>query len=61
MEEVYKNARYIIDRFGNKIICVDILGEYSFVPVSEDNLDYRNIMELVEQGKLVIQEPEVKE
>jgi hypothetical protein len=40
-------------------IQVDIDGVSTFVPVDPENTDYRNIMQLVDEGKLIITPPEV--
>ncbi len=58
---MYTNARYCIPPFMAEIngIQVDIDGVSTFVPVDPENTDYRNIMQLVDEGKLIITPPEV--
>jgi hypothetical protein len=52
---MYSNATYHIDLSGNQsAIRCDINGATSFVPLDEANTDYKNIMALVAEGKLVI-------
>ena len=51
----YTNAQYVNDAFGvTTCISVSINGSPSFVPIDPNNMDYRNIMQLVSEGKLVI-------
>ena len=51
---MYENAQWI-DLDGKHIsIKVDIDGVTSFVPIDQENSDYKNIMRLVDEGKLVI-------
>lgn len=54
---MYSNAQYIKDGISGNVtgIRVDIDGVTSFVPLDPANTDYQNIMQLVEEGKLVIQ------
>lgn len=54
---MYSNAQYIKDPLGQEIVAirVDINGVTSFVPIDPANTDYQNIMQLVAEGKLVIQ------
>ena len=53
---MYENAQYYNDMSGNLAgIRVDINGVTSFVPIDAQNIDYQNIMQLVAEGKLVIQ------
>lgn len=54
---MYQNAQYILDKLNNANSCirVDINGVTSFVPLDPANTDYQNIMQLVAEGKLVIQ------
>lgn len=52
---MYSNAQYVLGLDGEiSGIRVDINGVSSFVPIDPNNTDYKNMMELVEQGKLVI-------
>jgi hypothetical protein len=53
---MYENAKYIKNPITNEVcgIGVDINGVESVVPISEHNLDYQTIMQLVAEGKLVI-------
>jgi hypothetical protein len=53
---MFTNAKYNKDAFTGNIssIIVDINGITSFVPISEDNGDYNEIMRQVEAGELVI-------
>ena len=52
---MYTNAQYIDNVMGvPSTIRVDINGVTSFVPVSTDNSDYVNMMDLVAAGELVI-------
>ena len=51
---MYQNAQWI-DENGTHIgIRVDINGKTSFVPADPNNGDFAQMMELVDQGKLVI-------
>lgn len=54
---MYENPKYAKDPLSNTVttILVYINGVLSAVPLDPDNSDYRNIMELVAEGKLVIQ------
>lgn len=54
---MYNNARYMIIPPSTQYSCVrvDINGVTSFVPLDPANTDYANIMQLVAEGKLVIQ------
>jgi hypothetical protein len=53
---MYSNAQYVNDPNGNPVcIRVDIDGVTSLVPIDPANTDYQNIMQLVAEGKLVIQ------
>lgn len=53
---MYQNAQYYNDMSGNLAgIRVDINGVSSCVPLDPENTDYQNIMQLVAEGKLVIQ------
>lgn len=53
---MYENAKYISDYDGNNgEIQVEINGTVWFVPLDPANTDYQNIMQLVAEGKLVIQ------
>ena len=55
---MYSNAQWV-DMDGQHVsIRVDINGITSFVPLDPDNTDYQNIMQLVADGKLVIQPAE---
>ena len=52
---MYSNAQYYKNLTGDiGGIRVDIDGVTSCVPIDPNNTDYKNMMELVEQGKLVI-------
>lgn len=52
---IYENAQYCADNGVNTSIRVYISGILSFVPLDPANTDYKNMMELVAEGKLVIQ------
>lgn len=54
---MYSNAQYVNDPITGQPSCirVDINGVTSFVPLDPANTDYQNIMQLVAEGKLVIQ------
>jgi len=54
---MYENAQYTknVITGQNDGIRVDINGVTSFVPLDPANTDYKNIMTLVDEGKLVIQ------
>lgn len=51
---MYKNAQWIDENGAHVSIRVDIDGKTSFVPVDDENSDYRAIMALVAKGSLVI-------
>lgn len=53
---MYRNAQYIADPVTGsaRSIRVDINGVTSFVPLDPENADYKNIMDLVAKGELVI-------
>jgi hypothetical protein len=52
---MYANAQYYNDLEGKQAgIKVEINGFESFVPIDQANSDYKNIMDLVAQGKLTI-------
>lgn len=53
---MYTNAQYIKNPMTGIVdsISVDINGVLSFVPCDPANTDYRNMMLLVSEGKLVI-------
>jgi hypothetical protein len=53
---MYENAQYMVDLATNKVtsIRVDINGVTSFVPIDPENTDYQTMMQLVDEGKLVI-------
>jgi hypothetical protein len=55
---MYTNAQYIAFNGVNTSIRCDIDGVTSFVPLDPENTDYKNIMALVAEGKLVIAPPE---
>ena len=57
---MYSNAQYIKDSATGQDVAirVDINGVTSFVPLDPANTDYQNIMQLVAEGKLVIQPAE---
>ena len=52
----YQNAQYVKDPLTGivNMIRVQIDGAESFVPMDPANTDYRNMMQLVDEGKLVI-------
>lgn len=54
---MYSNAKYMKNPMTGEVdmISVDINGTPSFVPIDPANTDYQNIMQLVAEGKLVIQ------
>lgn len=53
---MYSNAKYINGVDGQPAsISVTINGIPSCVPIDPENTDYQNIMQLVAEGKLVIQ------
>lgn len=54
---MYSNAQYVIFPPSTEVSCirVDINDVTSYVPLDPANTDYRNIMALVAEGKLVIQ------
>ena len=56
MDSIYSNAIWVSDNGIKETIRVDINGVTSFVPASETNQDYQNIMFLVAEGKLTIAE-----
>lgn len=57
---MYSNAIYMNDLTGNTVgLRVEINGITSFVPLDPSNSDYKNIMQLVENGELTIQPAEV--
>ena len=53
---MYTNAQYVKGTISGAVVGVrvDIYGVTSFVPLDPANTDYRNIMELVAEGKLTI-------
>jgi len=51
---MYTNAQYIAFNGVNTTIRCDINGVTSFVPIDPANVDYANIMALVENNKLTI-------
>ena len=57
---MYSNCKYMTDSATGliNVIRVDINGITSFVPLDPANTDYQNIMQLVAEGKLVIQPAE---
>ena len=55
---MYENAQWIDFEGQHTMIRVDINGVTSFVPLDPANTDYQNIMQLVAEGKLVIQPAE---
>lgn len=54
---MYSNAKYVRNSLTGEVdaISVDINGVPSLVPIDPSNTDYQNIMQLVAEGKLVIQ------
>lgn len=54
---MYENARYVAIPAGSEpqAIFVTINGVPSSVPIDPNNTDYQNMMQLVAEGKLVIQ------
>ena len=57
---MYSNAKYTKNFMTKEVdsIYVEINGAPAFVPIDEENKDYQNIMQLVADGKLVIQPAE---
>jgi hypothetical protein len=57
---MYQNAHYTHNPLTDEIIgiTIDINGMISFVPLDPANTDYQNIMQLVDEGKLVIEPAE---
>lgn len=55
---MYSNAQWIDQNGEHVSIRVDINGLTSWVPLDPANTDYQNIMQLVAEGKLVIQPAE---
>lgn len=57
---MYSDAKYIKDMLSGSVttISVKINGVQAFVPLDPNNTDYQNIMQLVAEGKLVIQPAE---
>lgn len=54
----YSNAQYYQSSFSNSsILGISVLinGEQAYVPANTENVDYQNILNLVEQGQLTIQ------
>ena len=53
---MYTNAQYKNHPYDGHClgISVEINGITSFVPLDQNNTDYKNIMELVEKGELTI-------
>ena len=52
---MYTNAQYYNDLSDNPAgIRCDINGVTSFVPLDRSNTDYQNLMQLQEEGKIVI-------
>ena len=51
---MYTNAQYIAFNGVNTSIRCDINGVTSFVPLDRSNTDYQNLMQLQEEGKIVI-------
>lgn len=56
--KTYSNAQWVDQSGQHLCIRVDINGVTSFVPLDPENTDYKNIMQLVDEGKLVIQPAE---
>ena len=52
---MYSNAQWIDQNGQHVMISVDINGVPSYVPCDPANTDYANMMQLVAEGKLVIQ------
>ena len=52
---MYSNAQYISMSENTTGITVKIDDILTYVPVDPANIDYQNIMKLVEEGKLTIQ------
>ena len=57
---MYEKIQYYTDILTKEFIGIRIenKGVTSFVPLDPANTDYTNIMKLVEEGKLVIAEPD---
>ena len=57
---MYENVSYIKPLLSDEISCirVEINGITSFVPLDPANTDYQNIMQLVDESKLVIEPAE---
>ena len=51
---MYTNAQYVTFNGVTTGIRCDINGVTSFVPIDPANVDYANIMQLVDEGKLTI-------
>lgn len=51
---MYSNAQWIDENGQHVCIRVDINGVTSYVPLDPANTDYRNLMQLQEEGKIVI-------
>ena len=51
---MYQNAHWVDENGAHIAISVEINGKTSFVPVDDQNSDYKNIMALVAKGLLVI-------
>ena len=52
---MYSNAQYYNTPFASPAgIRCDINGVTSYVPLDPENIDYANIMQLVDEGKLTI-------
>jgi hypothetical protein len=52
---MYSNAQWIDMNGAHVSLRVDINGVTSYVPIDPANTDYANLMELVREGKIVIQ------
>ena len=53
---IIRNAKYInnIDTNKKMAISAEINGVTQFVPFDEDNMDYKEILKLVDEGTLTI-------
>lgn len=59
---MYSNAKYWKNNYNQIVsISVEINDIPSSVPIDPANSDYQNIMQLVEEGKLVIQPADSEE
>lgn len=54
--KTYENAQYQKNPLNGEVSCISVLidGDQAIVPIDPANTDYSNMMQLVEEGKLVI-------